>query len=113
MAAVSAVAVWLLAVVLLSGVPAEVREAHLYRLRTNEGLGWLAVGYQLFGGALLLAGAHALSAVAHGSGLTAPRTVRTTRVLTWVGFAALGIATFAVFSSAGPDCFRSCAPFPN
>ena len=104
---------WLTALALAERVPALVRFATLYRQRTHEGVAFVQVLGILLAVTLLLWLATTLSWRAHGKGGVAPRVVRLTRAATWTGLVLLATAAVIAPSLAGPDCFRTCLPFPQ
>ena len=111
--AVLAGCVWVAALVVMAGIPELVREATLYRQGTGEGVVFFQVVLAFGRSLLLLLAAAGLSGLAHGFGGSAPLAVRATRLATWALLALLLVGTVAAPSLAGPDCFRTCAPFPE
>lgn len=111
-AALAAGMLWLAAIALMLRLPSDVRTATLYQQRTHEGVAWFGVGMTFIACGILLLVAAALSSRAHGSGATAPWQVRLVRVLTWGAFSALFFGALVAPGFAGPDCFRTCQPFP-
>jgi hypothetical protein len=97
----------------LGTVPPRIRNAHLYRLKTGEGLGWFWLGLTLVAIGLLLALATWLSVLAHGNRHTAARTVIVVRIASWAAYAILFLAAVWIEGTWGRECWRTCAPFPN
>ncbi len=112
-AALAAGILWLLAVAVMVRVPAAVRTAALSAQRTREGVAWAGVGAALVACGVALGVAAVLSSRAHGSAAAAPWQVRLLRALTWTAFAVLVFGALAAPGLAGPDCFRTCQPFPR
>ena len=80
---------------------------HALESPLDAGVGWFRPALDLVAMALLVAGAHGLSVVAHGGRGNAPRAVRTARVVPWVAMAAL--FAFVLWLQAHPrTCVAGC-----
>lgn len=112
-AAVAAGLVWLATMVWLGTVPGRIRDAHLYRLRTHEGLLWAWVALTLVAIGALLALAQWLSVLAHGNRHTAAKAVVVLRAVTWIVFGVLFLTAIWIEGAWGSECWRTCAPFPT
>ena len=105
--------IWLPTAVWMTSVPARVRDAHLDRLVTGEGLVWFWLSLSLLAMGLLLGLATWLSVLAHGNRRTAARAVVVARVVTWTVYCALLLGAMWIEGTWTRECWRSCAPFPS
>ena len=112
-AAITAGWLWSAALALGTRLPGQMRFAHLYLLRTHEGVGWAQVFISLLAVGGLLGIAYRLSAIAHGSGRSAPTPVRVVRAITVTAFVLVCVAAVSMDAALGEGCFRSCEPFPR
>jgi hypothetical protein len=111
--AVTAGLVWLPTMVWLATVPARIRDAHLDRLVTGEGLLSFWLGLTLLAIGVLLGIAHWLSVLAHGNRKKAARLVMAVRILSWTAYLVVFSAAIWIEGTWGRECWRTCEPFPN